>query len=200
MYINTPKDFSRKDVVFCGNIYKNGGFGYWLQDLYNKKTKMSLSGYGWYNYVYKVCDTYLFIIGNQIRNKEINIKKIDFLSKVLKFEYLLKTKGKTNLFTELYIPSKVLILKSKEKPLEAILTRDNMNRINHIIETKKIHLQGIQKPLNRLLMFLCDNEQNMGIYENVMVVNLLYSNKITVLKDTSIDGYIIKLDNTPFDC
>ena len=49
------------------------------------------------------------------------------------------------------------------------------------------------------MRFVCDNPYtNMGLFKNGLSMDLLTSNKIKMIKDTSIDGYIIKYDLSTF--
>ena len=77
-----------------GKIYKDEGYSYILSDVENKNidNTLILNGYGFYNYIYEIYNTYLFLIGNQIKKRIINPNKVDFLSKIMKFEYLLNNK------------------------------------------------------------------------------------------------------------
>ena len=198
-FINVPNKITRKDIKYCGNIYKGNGFSYILSDLENKDIEktLNLNGYGWYNYIYKVYDTYLFIIGNQIRNKDINIKNIDFISKVLKFEYYLHNNDKR--IMDFDIPSNILTIISNERWLDGSFLKDYTKRVDYIINKNKPSLKGIQQPYERYMRFVCDNPYtNMGLFKNGLSMNLLTGSKIKLMKDTSIDGYIIKYDLLPF--
>lgn len=200
-FINIPNKITRKDIKYCGNIYKDNSFSYILSDLDNTDAEntIKLNGYGWYNYIYKVYDTYLFIIGNQIRNKDVNIKNIDFISKVLKFEYYLHNNDKK--IIDFDIPSNILTIISNERWLDGSFLNDYTKRVDYIINKNKPSLRGIQRPYERYMRFLCDNPYtNMGLFKNGLSMNLLTGNKIKIVKDTSIDGYIIKYDLLPFSC
>ena len=182
-FINVPNKITRKDIKYCGNIYKGNGFSYILSDLENKDIEktLKLNGYGWYNYVYKVYDTYLFIIGNQIKNKDINIKNIDFVSKILKFEYYLHNNDKR--ITDFDIPSNILTIISNERWLDGSFLEDYTKRVDYIINKNKPSLKGIQEPYEKYMRFVCDNPYtNMGLFKNGLSMDLLTGNKIKVIK------------------
>ena len=49
------------------------------------------------------------------------------------------------------------------------------------------------------MMYLCDNSlEGLGVFEHGLCKDLMMQNFIHIMKDTSIDGYIIKTDNTEF--
>lgn len=195
MFLNIP-EIKKKDIKYCGIIFKDNNYFYILSDLKNRSLKntLKLNGYGFYSYVYDVFNTYLFIIGNQIKNKDVNPKNIDFVSKVLKFEYMLSI----NKVQGFDIPSQVFTITSKEKWLQDDFIGDNKKMIDNIIKHKKVHLQAYKQPYERYMRYLCDNPSGLGIFKNSLCKDTLITNKIYLLKDTSFDGYIIKYDNRKF--
>ena len=200
MYIGTVNKFNKKDVKRIGVIYKDESTGYLLSDLdnINISNTMKLNGYGFYNYVYDVCDTYLFIIGNCIRTKETNPKKIDYLSKILKFEYLLQQNNKS--IKTIKIPSRVLTITTENKWLHDGIAGVYSNSIDNVIQTSKIHLQGTQSRYKQYMKYLCDNPVlNIGVFKNGLALNMLFSDEVIVYKDTEINAYIIKYNQQPFD-
>lgn len=201
MFINVPKGFKPSDIKRCGIIYKTQSYSYILSDIENrnKKNTLLLNGCGFYNYIYDICNTYLFIIGNQKGNKDINPNKIDFLAKILKFEYLLNNKNRK--IQKFDVPSGIFTITSKERWLQDDLMGDSSILIDNIIKHKKIHLQAYERPYERYMRYLCDNpETNIGTFKNGLCKDLLTQNYIQLMKDTSIDGYIIKTDDRPFIC
>ena len=88
MFINLPK-VTKKDVQYLGTLNKGRGYAHILTDVINTNPKqiVKLNGYGWFSWVYMICNTYLFIIGNQIKSRDVNPKKINFLQKIMEFEY-----------------------------------------------------------------------------------------------------------------
>ncbi len=201
MFLNVPTKLTKRDIKNCGIIYKDEGFSYVLSDLQNrdKNKTLNLNGYGYFNYVYNVYDTYLFIIGNQVKNKDINPNKIDFLSKILKFEYLLAHKNKQ--VQKFDVPSGVFTIISKERWLKGDFIGSQSKSIDFIIKHKKVHLQSYERPYERYMRYICDNPENsLGTFKNGLCKDLLTQNYIYIQKDTSIDGYIIKTDNSLFEC
>ena len=94
MLLNIPSKITKKDIKYYGKIYKGNTSKYIISDLYNTNINkvFEMNGYGFYSYVYEIFDTYLFIIGNQIKSRDVNPKNIDFVAKILKFEYDLQNK------------------------------------------------------------------------------------------------------------
>lgn len=195
MYINVPNKIIVKNR---GIIHKASGYSYILSDISNrdKKESLELKGQGFYSYVYDVSNTYLFIIGNQIGNKDVNPNKINFQEKVLNFEYTAEKKPKK--IQTLDIPSNGFVLTAKEKWLQPDILGDNTRVVESIIRTRRQHLLDYKRPYERYLRYLCDNGLDMFKYG--LVKDTLIENSLKVLKDTSFDGYIIKYNNTPFEC
>lgn len=196
-YIQVPSTFSKDDVINCGIISKDEKFYYLLTDLYNTdlKNTLKLNGYGFFNYIYNIYNTYIFIIGNQIKNKSINPNKIDFLEKILKFEYFLQRNNKN--IKKFDVPSNILTIITQEKWLNDHLMEDKYKSIENIINNKKYHLQTTERPYIKHLKYLCDNPKtNMGLFKNGLSLNLLNEKYIYLLKDTNIDGYIIKYNHS----
>ena len=193
MFINLPK-VTKKDIQYLGTLNKGRGYAHILTDVMNTNPRqvVKLNGYGWFSWVYMICNTYLFIIGNQIKSRDVNPKKIDFLQKIMEFEYDLQAYPKK--VKSVSVPSGYLAIISNESHLESDLRGVNDDLIQFIIKNKKTHLQTYKSPLVQKLMYLCDNESCYGISEYGLSLNLLWSKKIQILKDTSFDGYIIKLD------
>lgn len=199
MFINAPKQFTRKDIKNCGVIYKDYGYRYLLSDIKNKdlNNTFELVTEGFYSYVYNICETYLFIIGNQKGTKDIKPNKIDFLSKILDFEYKIANKNKK--IKTLSIPNSILTLITKEKWLQDDFLNEKGVLIDNIINNKKIHLQAFKRPYERYLRYLVEIGK-IGTFKNGVVVDMLTEKEIKILKDTSISGYIIKYDNKLFNC
>ena len=195
MFINVPKKIVVKNR---GIIQKASGFSYILSDISNrdKNKVLKLNGQGFYSYVYDVSNTYLFIIGNQIGNKDVNPNKVNFQEKVLNFEYTAEKKPKK--IQTLDIPSNGFVLTAKEKWLQPDILGDNTKTVESIIQRRKTNLQGYKQPYERYLRYMCDS--GLGMFKYGLVKDTLTENNIKVLKDTSFDGYIIKYDNTPFEC
>lgn len=199
MYINVPQNFSRKDIKRYGTIFKDKHYYYILSDIKNrdKSNTIKLNSLGYFSYIYNVCNSYLFIIGNQIKNKDINPNRVDFLSKILKFEYLQRNKNKK--IQRIEIPSKIFTITTKERWLQDDILKENKKEIDYIIKHKKVHLQSHKSPYERYMMYLCDNSlEGLGVFEHGLCKDLMTQNFIHIMKDTSIDGYIIKTDNTEF--
>lgn len=199
MYINVPQNFSRKDIKRYGTIFKDKHYYYILSDIKNrnKSNTIKLNSLGYFSYIYNVCNSYLFIIGNQIKNKDINPNRVDFLSKILKFEYLQRNKNKK--IQRIEIPSKIFTITTKEGWLQDDILKENKKEIDYIIKHKKVHLQSYKSPYERYMMYLCDNSlEGLGVFEHGLCKDLMMQNFIHIMKDTSIDGYIIKTDNTEF--
>lgn len=197
MFINVPEKLTKKDIKNCGIIYKDEDFSYVLSDIKNtdKNKLFTMNGYGFFNYVYNICNTYLFIIGNQIKNKDIKIKDIDFLSKILKFEYNLQNNSKK--IQRIDIPSKVFTILPKKRWLKDDFMGVNGKLIDDIIKIKKTYLQAYKTPYERHLRYLC-SENSLGTFKHGLCKDLLTQDYIHIFKDTSIDGYIIKTDNRQF--
>ena len=195
MFINVPNKIVVKNR---GIIQKASGFSYVLSDISNrdKNKVLKLNGQGFYSYVYDVSNTYLFIIGNQIDNKDVNPNKVNFQEKVLNFEYIAEKKPKK--IQTLNIPSNGFVLTAKEKWLQPDILGDKTKMIENIIQKRKPHLQGYKRPYERYLRYMCDS--GLGMFKYGLVKDTLTESGIKVLKDTSFDGYIIKYDNTPFEC
>lgn len=195
MFINVPKKIVVKNR---GIIQKASGFSYILSDISNrdKNKALKLNGQGFYSYVYDVSDVYLFVIGNQIGNKDVNPNKVNFQEKVLNFEYIAEKKPKK--IQTLDIPNNAFVLTAKEKWLQPDILDDNTKTVENIIQQRKTYLQGYKQPYERYLRYMCDN--GLGMFKYGLVKDTLTESSIKVLKDTSFDGYIIKYDNTPFEC
>lgn len=194
MFINLPNKVTKKDIKYIGTLNKGQGYSHILCDTLNINPRqvVKLNGYGWFSWVYIVCNTYMFIVGNCIKSKDVNPNKINFLQKIMDFEYTLQAYPKK--VKSVNVPSSYLSLISNLSVLEDDLRGVNSKLIQTIIDNKKIHLQGYKSPLVKKLMYLCDNESCYGISEYGLSINLLWSKKVQILKDTSFDGYIIKLD------
>lgn len=196
MLLNVPSKITKNDIKYYGNIYKGNTYKYILSDLYNKDIKniIEMNGYGFYSYVYDIFDTYLFIIGNQIKSRDVNPKNIDFIAKILKFEYDLQ--NKSNKIYKVNIPSNILTIVSKDRWLQDDLLGKNSKIIDDIINVGKPHLIDIQEPYIRYLSYLCDNVDDcMGLFEFGLSKLLMYNDYVYVQKCTDFDGYIIKYEH-----
>lgn len=198
MFINVPNKLTKHDIKYCGCLMKDEGYSYVLSDLDNTNINntFKLSSRGFYSYVYNIYDTYLFIIGNQIGNKDIKPNKIDFLSKILKFEYMLENKDKKIFKAD--IPSKVLTITASEKwgliDLDAPFYK---NAIKNIYKNQPFLRK--YDTYKRFLLYLCSNsETNMGVHECYLSKDLLTTDYVFIYKDTDIDGYIIKTEHSKF--
>lgn len=196
MFLNVPNKISKKDIISYGNIYKGESYKYILSDVANKKNKLILTSVGFYSYIYKILDTYLFIIGNQKGNIDIKPKKVDFLSKILKFEYLEKCNSKQ--IIKFDVPNQVFTITAHERSINGSFSNETIKMIETIIDKQKIHLQAYENPYERYMRFLCDNENCIGVYKHGLSYDLLNQNYIKVLKDSDISGFIIKVDNREF--
>ena len=199
MLLNIPSKITKKDIKYYGKIYKGNTSKYIISDLYNTNINkvFEMNGYGFYSYVYEIFDTYLFIIGNQIKSKDINPKNIDFIAKILKFEYDLQNKN-SKIF-KVDIPSNVLTIISKDKWLQDDILNKYENIINDIIDVSKPHLKDIQEPYIKYMSYLCDNVENcMGLFEFGLSKLLMYNDYIYIQKHTDFDGYIIKHEHCKF--
>lgn len=199
MLLNIPSKIERQDIKYLGKIYKGNTSKYVLSDLYNTDIKkiFDLNGYGFYSYIYDIFDTYLFIIGNQIKNKDVNPKNVDFIAKILKFEYDLQNKS-SKIF-KVDIPSNVLTIISKDKWLQDDLLSEYKNIIDDIINVGKPHLKNIQEPYIKYMSYLCDNPQNcMGLFEFGLSKLLISDDYVYIQKHTDFDGYIIKYEHCKF--
>lgn len=194
MFINVPQKIVVKNR---GIIQKASGFSYILSDISNrdKNKVLKLNGQGFYSYVYDVSNTYLFIIGNQIGNKDVNPNKVNFQEKVLNFEYTVEKKPKK--IQVLDIPSNGFVLISKEKWLQPDILGDDTKVVDNIIQQRRPYLLNYKRPYERYLRYMCDN--GLGMFKYGLAKDTLTESSIKVLKDTSFDGYIIKYDNTPFE-
>lgn len=195
MILSVPR-LEKEDIKEIGIIEKDSSKGFLVSDLYNtnESNTYQITGYGFFKYVYEVFDTYLFIIDNAIYSKDVKPKDVDFIAKILKFEYLLQRKP--NLFKKLEIPSKVLTLTTNLKWLQDDLIRDYEKQIDFIIENNKTHLQGIQSPYIKYMSYLCDNENCIGLFEHGLS-KLLYDDYVLIYKDKAIT--IIKTNHTKFE-
>lgn len=196
MLLNIPSKITKKDIKYYGNIYKGNTYKYILSDLYNKdiENTIEMNGYGFYSYVYDIFDTYLFIIGNQIKSRDVNPKNIDFIAKILKFEYDLQNKN--NKIYKVNIPSNILTIVSKDRWLQGDLLGENSKIIDDIINVGKPHLKDIQEPYIRYLSYLCDNVDDcMGLFEFGLSKLLMYNDYVYVQKCTDFDSYIIKYEH-----
>jgi hypothetical protein len=197
MLLNIPDKITKKDIKSYGIIKKGNSYSYILSDLKNrdKKNTFKLNGYGFYNYVYNILDTYLFIIGNQIKNKDVNPQNIDFVSKILKFEYLLSN----NKLQKFDIPSQVMTIIATEKWLKDDCTGSSSKVIDNIIKNRKSYLNAYERPYERQMKYICDNAENsLGTFEYGLCKDLLIQDFIYIQKDTTFDGYIIKTDNRKY--
>ena len=86
MFINLPSRFSKKDIKYHGILEKDEGYTYVLSDISNKDKIIELKSDGFYSYVYTLCNTYLFIIGNCKGLEDINPNKINFLNKIMEYD------------------------------------------------------------------------------------------------------------------
>lgn len=199
-FINVPKEILKADIKYHGTITKGNSWGYLISDLENKDIKNTeyLNSASFYDYVYSILDTYLFLVGNQNnRNQHIQLNKIDFLAEILKFELELSKKSKT--IKTLKIPSKVLNIISKDKWLQCDLTSEESNKIDFIINHYKTHLKGIQDRYIKYMSYLCDNAEDLtGLFEYGLSKMLLLDDYVKIMKVKNINGYIIKTDFTKF--
>lgn len=199
MLINVPQGFNKtKDVIKLGEIFKGNSYRYILSDIGNiqKSNTFELSGYGFYSHVYNVCDTYIFLIGNQIKSKDINVNSINFLDKVLDFEYILQ--NKPNQIKRIEIPNRVFTITSKDKWLQNDILKENAKLIDFIIKEQKTHLRAFKRPYERYLRYLADNENGMGISKYALTVNMIYDKHLLIKKYTDFDGYIIKYEHSSY--
>lgn len=195
---NLPKQITKQDIKEIGTIMKDECYHYVLSDISNTdiNNTYKLSSEGFYSYLYNICNTYLFIIGNSKGLNDIKPNKIDFISKILKFEYLLQKNSKE--IKKFDIPNNILLLTSKESLLEGVLRGVDTNIIDFIINKSKIHLNAFERSYERYLRYLCDNDEGLGICENALVLNLMADNKVYIQKDTSMSGFIIKYQHDEF--
>ena len=194
--INLPSKFSKKDIKYHGIIQKDEGYTYVLSDVRDTNNIIELKSDGFYSYVYTLCDTYLFIIGNCKRLEDINPNKINFLNKIMEFEYKLQNNPKK--FKYFDIPNNILTITSKQRWLEGHLSDLNSKEVYFIINNIKTHLNACQTPLEKQLRYLCDNETGMGLCKNAFSLNMLCDTKLKIYKDTEISGYIIKYNHDLF--
>lgn len=195
MILSVPR-LEKEDIKEIGIIEKDSSKGFLVSDLYNtnENNTYQITGYGFFKYVYEVFDTYLFVIDNAIYSKDVKPKDVDFIAKILKFEYLLQRKP--NLFKKLEMPNKILTLTTNLKWLQDDLIRDYEKQIDFIIENNKTHLQGIQSPYIKYMSYLCDNENCIGLFEHGLS-KLLYDDYVLIYKDKAIT--IIKTNHTKFE-
>lgn len=196
MFINLPSQFSKKDIKYHGIIQKDEGYTYVLSDVRDTNNIIELKSDGFYSYIYTLCDTYLFLIGNCKRLEDINPNKINFLNKIMEFEYKLQNKPKS--FKDFNIPNNILTITSKQRWLESDLSDLNSKEVYFIINNIKTHLNAYQTPLEKQLRYLCDNETGIGLCKNAFSLNMLCDTKLKIYKDTSISGYIIKYNHDYF--
>lgn len=198
MYLNIPDKITNKDINFIGKIFKQESSSFIISDLENEilKNTFKLTGYGFYNYIYNICDKYLFIIGNQVKNTDIKPNKIDFISKILKFEYLLNNKDKS--INKIDIPSNILTIITPEKWQDKNFLGLMGFEIENIIQYTKTYLKNYENNYIKYFKYLCDNNESYGFFENGFCMDLLTSNYIYILKDTEFDGYIIKYNHEKF--
>lgn len=189
---NLPTQITKKDIQYIGDIMKDESYSYVLSDISNDNISNTykLNSEGFYSYIYNICNTYLFTIGNSKGLTDIKPNKIDFIGKILKFEYLLQNNSKQ--IKEFKTQNNMFTLISKESFIEGHLRGVDTNMIDFIISNTKIHLRAFERPLERYLRYLCDNEEGLGVCNNACVVNTLINNKLYIQKDTSMSGYIIK--------
>ena len=188
MFINTPNSFEKE---YLGYVLKDNSYSFALSDISNrnKNNIVLLNGNCYYANFVKVCDTYLFLVGNGTPKKKVDYKKVNYAEKVLSFEYLLQKKDRK--IHKLNIPSKMFTITPKERWLTDDILSENAKDIDYIIENIKTHLKGY-RAFEKRMRFLCDNENCVGVCEYALSLNMLYDNYIYYLKDTSIDGWIIK--------
>lgn len=196
MFINLPSRFSKKDIKYHGILEKDEGYTYVLSDISNRDRIIELKSDGFYSYIYTLCNTYLFIIGNCKRLEDINPNKINFLNKIMEFEYKLQNNPKK--FKDFDIPNNILTITSKQRWLESDLSDLNSKEVYFIINNVKTHLNAYQTPLEKQLRYLCDNETGIGLCKNAFSLNMLCDTKLKIYKDTSISGYIIKYNHDLF--
>ncbi len=197
--LDLPKKLTKKDIRYLGKIYKDEGYSYILSDVENKNidNTLILNGYGFYNYIYEIYNTYLFVIGNQIKKRIINPNKVDFLSKIMKFEYLLNNKSKK--IKQINVPSNMFTIIAKEQWLKEDFLGKTQKKIDDIIDKQKPYLKNIDSFFERSMKFICDNVENTtGLFNNGLSKNILMENKIYVLKDVDFDGYVIKFNHSNF--
>lgn len=189
MYINVPNEVDKID--FVGRIFKGETYSYILSDVTNSHIDQVclLKSNGFYSNIVNVCDTYLFVVGNGTLKKPIKYDKINYLEKVLSFEYSLQRQNKK--IIKMSIPSKIFTITPKERWFTGFVLNENRKDIDYIIEKNKPYLMGY-RPYEKTMRFLCDNEENIGVTDYGMSLNILYNDYIYIYKDTSIDGYIIK--------
>lgn len=192
MFINVPSELTKRDIKYIGNIFKDSQHKYILSDVLNQEY-IELNSEGFYSYIYNIGNKYLFIIGNQKGIKDINPKKIDFINKILFFEYIKNSKPKK--IQKFNIPSHILTITSKDNYLKQNLDNVNLELIKHFSNTSKKYLLQCNSDMEMFYRYLCDNEEGYGIWEHGLSVNILIDNYIEILKDTSISGYIIKYNH-----
>lgn len=192
MFINVPNELTKKDIKYIGDIFKDSQHKYILSDVLNKDF-IELNSEGFFSYVYNICDKYLFIIGNQKGIKDIKPRKIDFINKILLFEYIKQSKPKK--IQKVNIPSHILTITSKDNYLKQNLDGVNLELIKHFANTSKKHLLESKNDLEMFYRYLCDNEEGFGIWEHGLSVNTLIDSYVEILKDTDISGYIIKYNH-----
>lgn len=200
MFINVPNKIYRNDIKYMGKLQKDSGLTYILTDL--KGNDLELKSTGYFSYIYNVCNTYLFVIGNCKNKIDIDIKDINFISKILEFEYFRNCKPSK--FINLNIKNSMFSILSKnvyqtfnERCFTDDLRHLNYEVIQNIIDNTKIHLQGC-KPLEKYCYYLQDNNNGYGLSDNAVSINTLNDNNLCIYKDTSINGFIIKYNNDLF--
>lgn len=191
MFINTPNSFEKE---YLGYVVKDNSYSFVLSDIANrdKDNIILLNGNCYYANFVKVCDTYLFLVGNGTPKKKVDYKKVNYAEKVLSFEYLLQKKDRK--IHKLDIPSKMFTITPKERWLTDDILSENAKDIDYIVENIKTHLKGY-RAFEKRMRFLCDNENCVGVCGQGLSLNMLYDNYIYYLKDTSFDGWIIKYNH-----
>lgn len=199
VYINLPNNFNPKKIKKIGQIYTTQNFV--LSDVQNIDIKNCYltTCNGLIKYIVNVYDTYLFLI-DECKTKKLiptNIKKIDYLSKIIRFEYLLRTNSKK--IIKYNIPSNIMVLSETAQWQNTNIFKEYSTNINKIISNNKPHLQYISNNYEKYVRFLCDNLDNYGFFKNIFAQNILYDNYIYILKDTDLCGHIIKYNHAPFE-
>lgn len=197
-YINLPNTFSHKRVKVKGEIEKGVG-GLILTDLYNtdEQKLFTLNTSGVKNYVVDVYNTYLFIIGSNVNGAIMNPKRVDYLSKIIKFEYLFRTSSKQ--LKKIDINSHIFTLTSKERWLSGSVLKENVEDVYFILNNIKTHLNGSENPYIKQMLLLQDNENGFGLSQFALAQNILIENHLLVQKDSTFSGYIIKYCHSDFD-
>lgn len=197
MFINVPNKTYKTDIKYLGKLYKDSGHSYILTDFNNS---LELKSEGFYSYIYIIHNTYLFIVGNSKNRYDIEPNKINFMNKILEFEFLKNTTRKVKSFkvcNNFSVISKEVYQTFNERCFTDDFRHLNYEVVSNIVNKTKTHLQAC-KPLEKYCYYLQDNSNGYGLSENILSINTLYDKNLYVYKDTDITGYIVKYNNDLF--